>query len=206
MDIRPDTLNIDETLIERAITRRTKAIFPSTTPESVAKWHPILDIARKYDLRVVEDAAQGVNAFHNNRALGSIGHMGAFSFHETKNVICGEGGALCISDPSSSSGRKSFATREPTENSSSAAWSQIYVGRRRLELCPERDLLGLLVRTTGNGRRDHGRTSSAFPVLRAAAPSLEEEGLLRTPHIPANCRSSYHLFYIILPDQARGMP
>ena len=61
---------------------------------------PILDIARKYDLRVVEDAAQGINAFHDRNALlGSIGHMGAFSFHETKNVICGEGGALCISDP-----------------------------------------------------------------------------------------------------------
>ena len=99
VDIRPDTLNIDETLIEAAITKSTKAIFPVHYAGVGCRMDPILDVARKYDLRVVEDAAQGVNAFHDGRALGSIGHMGAFSFHETKNVICGEGGALCISDP-----------------------------------------------------------------------------------------------------------
>ena len=98
VDIRPDTLNIDENLIEAAITDKTKVICVVHYAGVACEMDRIMAIARAHKLRVVEDAAQGVNSFYNGRALGSIGDLGCYSFHETKNYICGEGGALCIND------------------------------------------------------------------------------------------------------------
>jgi dTDP-4-amino-4,6-dideoxygalactose transaminase len=99
VDIRPDTLNIDEALVEDAITERTRAICVVHYAGVACEMDRIMAIARGHGLRVVEDAAQGVNSWYNGRALGSIGDLGCYSFHETKNYICGEGGALCINDP-----------------------------------------------------------------------------------------------------------
>lgn len=98
VDIRPDTLNIDETLIERAITSRTRAIVPVHYAGVACEMDKILEIALQHKLLVVEDAAQGIMAKYKNRALGTIGDFGCLSFHETKNIICGEGGALLIRD------------------------------------------------------------------------------------------------------------
>lgn len=98
VDIRPDTLNIDEKLIEQSITPRTKAIVVVHYAGVACEMDTIMRIADKHNLIVIEDAAQGVNSFYKGRALGSIGHLGCYSFHETKNYICGEGGALCIND------------------------------------------------------------------------------------------------------------
>lgn len=100
VDIRPDTLNIDEALIEAAITPRTKAIVPVHYAGAACEMDAIMQIAEAYGLFVIEDAAQAVFATYKGRPLGSIGHMGCFSFHETKNIVCGEGGALLINDPS----------------------------------------------------------------------------------------------------------
>ncbi len=99
VDIRPDTLNIDENLIEAAITEKTKAICVVHYAGVSCEMDKIVEIARKHNLVLIEDAAQGVNAFYKGRALGSIGDLGCYSFHETKNFICGEGGALCINNP-----------------------------------------------------------------------------------------------------------
>lgn len=99
VDIRPDTLNIDETLIEAAITDRTRAIVPVHYAGVACEMDTILDIARRYGLLVIEDAAQGVGASYKGRPLGSLGHLGCYSFHMTKNISCGEGGALLINDP-----------------------------------------------------------------------------------------------------------
>ncbi|MFN5437737.1 MAG: dTDP-4-amino-4,6-dideoxygalactose transaminase, partial [Planctomyces sp.] len=99
VDIRPDTLNLDEALIEDAISERTKAICVVHYAGVACEMDRIMAIARGHGLKVVEDAAQGVNSWYNGRALGSIGDLGCYSFHETKNYICGEGGALCINDP-----------------------------------------------------------------------------------------------------------
>ena len=99
VDIRPDTLNIDETLIEAAITPRTRAIVPVHYAGGACAMESIMAIAAHHRLMVVEDAAQGLLSRHQNRSLGSIGHLGCLSFHETKNVICGEGGALLVNDP-----------------------------------------------------------------------------------------------------------
>lgn len=99
VDIRPDTLNLDEQKIEAAITQRTKVIVPVHYGGVACEMDVIMDIAERYNLLVVEDAAQGVMSTYKGRALGSIGHLGTYSFHETKNIISGEGGALLINDP-----------------------------------------------------------------------------------------------------------
>ena len=99
IDIREETLNLDERLIEPAITPRTRAIVPVHYAGIACEMETIMAIAKRTGLKVVEDAAQGVMASYNGRALGSIGDLGAYSFHETKNVISGEGGALLVNDP-----------------------------------------------------------------------------------------------------------
>jgi len=98
VDIRPDTQNIDETLIEQAITTRTKAIMPVHYAGVSCEMDTIMDIAYRHKLWVVEDAAQGINARYKEKYLGGIGHLGCYSFHETKNISMGEGGALIIND------------------------------------------------------------------------------------------------------------
>ena len=98
VDIRPDTMNIDETKIEAAVTEKTKTIVPVHYAGVACEMDTILAIAKKYGLKVVEDAAQGVNAWYKGRALGTIGDFGCYSFHETKNYTMGEGGALLFQD------------------------------------------------------------------------------------------------------------
>ena len=100
VDIRPDTLNIDERLIEAAVTPRTRAIFVVHYAGVACEMDEIMAIARRHDLIVVEDAAQGVFASYKDHWLGAIGHLGCYSFHETKNFSCGEGGALVVNDTS----------------------------------------------------------------------------------------------------------
>jgi dTDP-4-amino-4,6-dideoxygalactose transaminase len=98
-EVRADTMNLDPSRIDDLVSRRTRAIFPVHYAGVGCDMDEILEIARRHRLRVVEDAAQGVNAFYKGRALGSMGDLGAYSFHHTKNVVCGEGGALCVNDP-----------------------------------------------------------------------------------------------------------
>ena len=98
VDIKEDTLNIDETLIEKAVTSKTKAILPVHYAGVACEMDTILEIAKKYNLFVIEDAAQGIMSKYKGRSLGTIGDLGCFSFHETKNIISGEGGALAINN------------------------------------------------------------------------------------------------------------
>ncbi|HIA12036.1 MAG TPA: dTDP-4-amino-4,6-dideoxygalactose transaminase [Flavobacteriales bacterium] len=98
VDIRTDTLNMDESKIEAAITEKTKAIVPVHYAGVGCDMDVIMEIASKHNLKVVEDAAQGIMSKYDSRPLGSIGHLGTFSFHDTKNYTCGEGGALLIND------------------------------------------------------------------------------------------------------------
>lgn len=100
IDIREDNCNIDESLIEQAITPKTKAIVPVHYAGVACEMDSIMQIAKKYNLKVIEDAAQAYNSFYKDKHLGGIGHLGTFSFHETKNVISGEGGVLLINDES----------------------------------------------------------------------------------------------------------
>src|SRR5438046_4059810 len=98
VDIRPDTLNLDEKLVEAAITPRTKAIFPVHYAGVACEMDTLMAIAARHQLLVLEDAAQGLQSTYKGRQLGTIGQLGAYSFHETKNVISGEGGALLGND------------------------------------------------------------------------------------------------------------
>jgi len=199
VDIRPDTLNIDERLIEAAITPRTKAIVVVHYGGVACRMDDISAIARRHDLAVVEDAAQALMASHRGRPLGSIGALAAISFHETKNVICGEGGALVINDPryaeraeilwEKGTDRSKFSRGEidkytwvdvgssflPGELTAAFLWAQLEAARSitdaRLELW-----------------------RSYFE----GAASLGELGLER-PSIPDDCVHNAHLFRLILP-------
>ncbi|WP_180730959.1 dTDP-4-amino-4,6-dideoxygalactose transaminase [Paraburkholderia sp. PGU19] len=199
VDVRTDTFNLDEGLVEDAITERTKAIVPVHYAGVGCEMDTLMAIAKKHSLYVVEDAAQGVMARYKGRALGSIGQLGAYSFHETKNVICGEGGALIINDPAFATSaeiirekgtdRSRFYRGEvdkytwqssgssflPSELSASFLWAQLleadWLTSERLALW------------------------NTYNVLLAP---LERRGLLRRPVIPVECEHNAHMYQILV--------
>jgi dTDP-4-amino-4,6-dideoxygalactose transaminase len=202
VDIRPDTLNIDENLIEEAITRRTKAIFPVHYAGVACEMDSVQAIARRHGLRVVEDAAQGVHSYYRGKALGSIGDLGAYSFHETKNYICGEGGTLCINCPElvdqaeiirdKGTNRKQYF-RGLVDKYTWVAVGSSYVPS---EICSA-FLYAQLEMLDGIAQRRR----SIYEYYRRELAPLAAEGLLRLPCIPDDCQSNYHMFYVILPSR-----
>ena len=202
VDIRPDTLNIDENLLEQAITNRTRAIFPVHYAGLGCNMTRIMQIAENFGLRVAEDAAQAVNSYQNGRALGSIGHLGCYSFHETKNVICGEGGALCINDPAlieraeiirdKGTNRKQFFRGQVdkytwVDNGSSYVPSELSMAFLYAQL--------EMVDTINARRR------TIYQYYEHALIPLAEEGWLRLPLACEHGETNSHLFYILLKDQ-----
>jgi len=202
VDIRPDTLNLDETLVEAAINEKTRAIVPVHYAGVACEMSRLLTIADKYRLLVIEDAAQAVNAFYNGRALGGFGQLGAYSFHETKNYICGEGGALCLNSPElieraeiirdKGTNRKQFFRGVVDKYT----WVEVGSSYVPSEICSaflygQLEMLDEIAR-----RREQG-----FDYYYERLSPLAEEGLLRLPCIPEECRTNYHLFYVILPDR-----
>lgn len=200
VDIRPDTLNIDEDQIEAAVTPKTKAIFPVHYAGVGCEMDRILAIARRHQLKVVEDAAQAVNAFYNGRALGSLGCLGTYSFHETKNYTCGEGGALCINTPelveraeiirNKGTNRKQYLSGQVdkytwVDNGSSYVPSEILSAYLYAQL----EMMDAISE----------RRRRIYQFYRHHLKRLEAEGLVRLPSIPEDCASNYHLFYILLP-------
>lgn len=201
VDIRPDTLNIDETKIEAAITRKTKAIVPVHYAGVACEMDTIMDIAQRHKLWVIEDAAQGVMSTYKGKPLGSFGHLAAVSFHETKNIICGEGGALLVNYPAWSdraeiiwekgTNRSQFLRGEvdkytwvdvgssylPSEISAAFLWAQIEqaenITQQRLKI---------------------------WQLYHQALAALEVQGKLRRPIIPVDCQHNAHLYYILLPS------
>jgi dTDP-4-amino-4,6-dideoxygalactose transaminase len=202
VDIRPDTLNIDDTLVEEAITDKTRAIFPVHYAGVACEMDRIMTIARKYGLKVVEDAAQGVNAFYDGHALGSIADLGAYSFHETKNLICGEGGALCINDPhlveraeiirDKGTNRRQFF-RGQVDKYTWVDEGSSYVPS---EICSA-FLYAQLEMMDAISERRRG----IYQFYRHHLKPLAAEGLLRLPVVPDDCSGNHHLFYILLPDE-----
>lgn len=202
VDIRPDTLNIDDALIEEAITDRTRAIFPVHYAGVGCEMDRIMTIADKYGLKVAEDAAQGVNAFYDGRALGSIGHLGCYSFHETKNYISGEGGALCINDPSlveraeiirdKGTNRKKFFRGEVDKYT----WVDQGSSYVPSEICSA-FLYAQLEQLDAISQRRR----RIYQHYHRQLEPMEGEGLLRLPGTPEDCESNFHMFYILLPDR-----
>lgn len=202
IDIRPDTLNLDETLIEDAITERTKAICVVHYAGVACDMDRIMAIARGYGLKVVEDAAQAVNSWYNGRALGSIGDLGCYSFHETKNYICGEGGALCINDPEliqraeiirdKGTNRQRFFRGEVDKYT----WVDVGSSYVPSEICSA-FLYGQLEEMD----RISARRQEIYLRYISQLKPLQDHGLLQLPEIPAGCISNYHLCYVLLPSQ-----
>ena len=201
VDIRPDTLNLDETLIEAAITDKTKAIVPVHYAGVGCEMDAIMAIARKYDLLVIEDAAQGVMATYKGRPLGSIGHLGTLSFHETKNLISGEGGALLINDPAFA--ERGEIVREKGTNRSQFFRGQVDkytwvdVGSSYL---PGEILAAFLWAQIEEAEPITQRRLAIWKEYHQWLENLEDAGRLRRPVIPRECVHNAHMYYILLPD------
>lgn len=201
VDIRPDTLNLDETKLEAAITPRTRAVVPVHYAGVGCEMKLITAIAQEYRLLVIEDAAQGITSAYHDRPLGSFGHLAALSFHETKNAISGEGGALLINDPEyaeraeiiweKGTNRSQFFRGQvdkytwvdvgssylPSEITAAFLWAQL----EAVQLITERRL-------------------ALWQQYHEAFAGLEDWGKVRRPVVPPECRHNAHLYYLLLPD------
>ncbi|QPF82981.1 dTDP-4-amino-4,6-dideoxygalactose transaminase [Bradyrhizobium genosp. L] len=199
VDIREDTLNLDERLIEAAITPRTRAIVPVHYAGVACEMDAIMTLARRHGLAVVEDAAQGVAADYKGRALGAIGDLGSFSFHETKNVIAGEGGALLVNDPALVQ-RAEIIREKGTDRArfyrgeiDKYTWQD--VGSSYL---PSEINAAFLWAQLEQAERITRERVALWQRYHAGLEQLEQRDLLRRPIVPAECRHNGHLYYVLL--------
>lgn len=197
VDIRPDTMNIDENLIEAAITDKTKAIVPVHYAGVACEMDKIMQIASKYNLAVVEDAAQGVMASYKGKALGSIGDYGCFSFHETKNYSMGEGGALLIQSPDKI--EKAEIIREKGTDRSKFYRGQIdkytWVDFGSSYLPSELNAAYLYAQLEVADQINTARIRN-WDLYYLLLKELQEEGKIELPVIPKGCKHNAHMFYL----------
>jgi dTDP-4-amino-4,6-dideoxygalactose transaminase len=201
VDIRADTLNLDESRIEAAITPRTRAIIPVHYAGVGCAMREILAVARARGLRVIEDAAQGVNARVGGRALGSIGHLGAYSFHQTKNFTCGEGGALCVNDAELAERaevlRDKGTDRARFLRGEADRYTWVDVGSSYLP--SELACAFLLAQLEAMDEITESRRR-ADRLYRERLAVLEPDGVARLPVVPRDCETNFHNFYLMLAD------
>lgn len=207
VDIREDTLNLDERLIEEAITPRTRGIVPVHYAGVACEMDSIMMIAKRHGLKVVEDAAQGVMASYKGRVLGSIGDLGAYSFHETKNVISGEGGALLVNDPALVS-RAEIIREKGTDRSrffrgevDKYTWQE--VGSSFL---PGELIAAFLWAQLEEAQGITNERLAIWQRYHELLEPLEQKKLLRRPIVPADCQHNAHMYYVLLsPEIDRQM-
>ncbi len=201
VDINPKTMNIDETKIEAAITDKTRVIVPVHYAGVACEMDAIMELAAKYNLKVVEDAAQGVNAYYKGKALGTIGDFGCFSFHETKNYTMGEGGALLFQDDRYV--ERAEILREKGTNRSKFFRGQIdkytWVGYGSSYLPGELNAAYLYAQleeleTINRKRRE------IFDYYHERLAPLEEKGLIERPCVPKDRVHNGHMYYIKVKD------
>ncbi len=201
VDIRPDTMNIDENLIEGAITPLTKAVVPVHYAGVSCEMDKILSIAKAHNLKVIEDAAQGVNAYYKGKALGSMGDFGCFSFHETKNYSSGEGGAILINNECDV--ERAEIIREKGTNRSKFFRGQVdkytWVDVGSSYLQSELNCAYLYAQIENPDLINDDRLNSWNTYYKLLKP-LEDEGKLELPVIPDGCVHNAHMFYIKLKD------
>ena len=200
VDIRPDTMNIDELLIEAAITPNTKAIVPVHYAGVSCEMDVIMDIAKRYSLFVIEDAAQGMMSTYKGKALGTIGHFGAYSFHETKNYTSGgEGGLLLINDERFL--QRAEVIREKGTNRSQFLRGQIdkytWVDLGSSYLPSELQAAFLWGQLEKANEINNNRLET-WQAYKNSFTVLEQAGLLNLPSIPKECNHNAHMFYIKL--------
>jgi dTDP-4-amino-4,6-dideoxygalactose transaminase len=201
VDIRPDTMNIDEALIERAITRKTKAIVPVHYAGVACEMDTIMDIARRKNLYVVEDAAQGVMSTYKGKALGAIGDFGCYSFHETKNYSMGEGGALLIKNPDLIENAEII--REKGTNRSKFYRGQIdkytWVDHGSSYLPSELNAAYLYAQLELADEINNKRLRM-WQQYYEGFQELQDQGRLERPVVPEGCEHNAHMFYIKVKD------
>jgi dTDP-4-amino-4,6-dideoxygalactose transaminase len=200
IDVRPDTLNIDENKIEGAITSKTKAIVVVHYGGVACEMDTILTIASKHKLLVIEDAAQAIGAKYKGKPLGSLGHLAALSFHETKNIISGEGGALLINDEQFI--ERATIIREKGTNRSKFLKGQVDkytwvdIGSSYL---PSDIIAAFLWAQLENFEQITLQRKSLWEKYHQSFSKVETNGYLRRPIIPSDCQFNAHLYYILLP-------
>ena len=201
VDIRPDTQNIDETLIEQAITTRTKAIMPVHYAGVSCEMDTIMDIAYRNKLWVVEDAAQGINARYKEKYLGGIGHLGCYSFHETKNISMGEGGALIIND--SALKVRAEIIREKGTNRSKFyrgevdKYSWVDIGSSFL---PSDINAAVLKAQLEHLDEIQTKRNELYQRYYKAFSGIDAQSIT-LPFVPKNTISNAHMFYLLLDSQ-----
>lgn len=201
VDIRRDTMNIDENLIEEAITEKTRAIVPVHYGGVGCEMDAIINIAQKYNLFIIEDAAQGLMSYYKRKALGAIGDIGAFSFHETKNYTCGEGGAILINDEKYI--KKAEIIREKGTNRSQFFRGEVDkyswqgVGSSWL---PSEINAAFLFAQIEMAREINGNRLHSWRLYHENLKPLEEAGCINLPKIPSECEHNAHMFYIKVKD------
>ena len=197
VDIRPDTMNIDETLIEDAITEKTRAIVPVHYAGVACEMDTIMDIARRHNLKVVEDAAQGIMATYKGKALGTIGDFGAYSFHETKNYSMGEGGALLIRDQKDV--EEAEIIREKGTNRSKFFRGQIdkytWVNYGSSYLPSDMNAAYLYAQLEIADEINEARLACWNRYYEQLKP-LKDAGKIDLPTVPEGCVHNAHMFYI----------
>lgn len=199
VDIRPDTLNIDETLIESAISSRTRVIVPVHYAGVACEMDTIMDIARRYNLYVVEDAAQAILSTYKGRPLGAIGHLGCLSFHETKNIISGEGGALLVNEQRLV--QRAEILREKGTNRSLFFRGQVDkytwcdLGSSYL---PGELIAAFLWAQMEEADKITDLRLSLWRLYHEMFLRNEESGLVRRPIVPTDCVHNGHMYYLIL--------
>jgi dTDP-4-amino-4,6-dideoxygalactose transaminase len=203
VDIRPDTLNIDETKIESAITPRTRAIVPVHYAGVGCEMDAIMDLARRHNLMVIEDAAQGIMSTYRGRPLGALGHMAALSFHETKNLISGEGGALLVNDERLV--ERAEIIREKGTNRSKFFRGQVDkytwcdIGSSFL---PGELTAAFLAAQFEQAAEITRRRVAIWSRYHEAFEDLERRGEARRPVVPSTCEHNGHMYYLLLASQA----
>jgi len=202
VDIRPDTQNIDERLIEAAITPRTKAIIAVHYAGVCAEMDAIRDIARRFDLVVIEDAAQALLSTYHGRPAGGLSDLACFSFHETKNVSSGEGGALVVNAPDLT--ERAYVVWEKGTNRQ--AFKEGRVDKYRWidigsSFLASEFTAAILLAQLEQAPRLCAERSRIWQRYHEAFADLESAGLARRPQVPEHCRHNGHLYYLILRDQ-----
>jgi len=201
VDIREDTLNLDENLIEAAITPRTRAIVPVHYAGVACEMTRINEIAKRRGLKVVEDAAQGAMASYKGQALGTLGDLGTLSFHETKNLISGEGGCLLVNDPTLAS-RAEIIREKGTDRGrffrgevDKDTWQD--VGSSYL---PSEIIAAFLWAQLQEAEVISANRMEIWENYNNLFEPLERRGILRRPIVPEDCQHNAHMFYVLLPS------
>ncbi len=201
VDIRPDTMNIDEKLIEQAVTEKTKAIVPVHYAGVSCEMDRIMELAKKYDLKVVEDAAQGVEAYYHGKALGTIGDFGCYSFHETKNYTMGEGGALVFQKNEYQ--EKAEILREKGTDRSKFFRGQVDKYRwidYGSSYLPSEMNAAYLYAQLEEAEKIDGKRHQIYDYYNEGLKILEEQEKIQRPVVPEGCKHNAHMYYIKVKD------